>query len=299
MEVLETHRVPEGTPRIRLSDYAPQVFEVIPSRKGLKKAIKKGALLVNGQPGTTATWVEAGQELCLIEVDESPATVFELSLNIIHEDEHLALIQKPAGIPCSGNQFRTIVNALPFNLRYSQQQDALKRMHPVHRLDAATSGLLLIAKTRIASRVLSEAFAERQIQKTYQAVVMGRTPEHGVIDKTLDGRTAQTIYRKLDEKRSLRSDYLTLIEFEPKTGRTHQLRLHAKQISKAILGDPLYSPSELQMKGKGLFLAATALTFKHPVSGADMKFEMAAPAKFRKHMQREQERWEKYRSESS
>ncbi|MCH2083006.1 MAG: RluA family pseudouridine synthase [Saprospiraceae bacterium] len=295
MIVLEKHIVPDGIDRIRLSDYAPLVFSVIPSKKGLKKAIKMGAILVDQKKGTTGTWVKAGQILELIKLDQAPKRIFELRFPIVFQDEYLAVIQKPAAYPVSGNQFRTISNALPFNLQLSNQKDALQGFTAVHRLDAATTGLLLIAKTRTALIQLNKTFEQRLVKKKYQAVVIGLTPNEGTIEHPIEHKPSKSTYKKLDHKRSLKSGHLSRLELEPITGRTHQLRIHLQKEGFPILGDPLYSPPALLFKGKGLFLCATYLAFQHPLTEEPLEFEITPPPKFISFMEREQKRWEKYR----
>ena len=173
MIILHTHIVPENIKDIRLSDYAIGVFPQIPSRKGLKKAIKNGQVYINGSKANTGNWITTGQKIDLIALDKKPPKIYQLTLPIIYEDDQLAIIKKTAGIVVSGNQFHTIQNALLFNLAPSKAIDAFQLPRPVHRLDYATSGLLLIAKTTSASIYLSKQFKNKTIQKRYQAVIIG------------------------------------------------------------------------------------------------------------------------------
>ena len=171
MLVLNTHTVSSLAKPARLSDYAVGIFEThLPSRKSVKKAILKGALIVNGQVGMTATWINTGDQIELIAIDEPTAQVFEFKLKVVYEDDYLALINKPGGIPIHGHQLRTLTNALPYNLKFSSQQDALVSMRPVHRLDAATCGLLLVAKTKQAQIELSRQFQEKKVRKVSSIV---------------------------------------------------------------------------------------------------------------------------------
>ena len=297
VHTIECHIVPAGIEEVRLSDYAANVLMSIPSRKGVKKAIKRGAVLVDGKRGETGTWVKAGQKIEFIHVDQTPRKLFPLELDVCYEDEYLAVLVKPAGYPVSGNQYRTITNALAHNLKTSTESGALQQMYPVHRLDSATSGLLLIAKTHPTIIYLGRAFEQKEIQKTYQAVVIGKVDGEGIINQMIDGKAAETHFRSLGHCNSLRSQHLSLLELQPITGRTHQLRIHLQQKGWPILGDKLYSPPELLFKGKGLFLSAISLSFIHPINKEWMKFEIDAPAKFHSFMEREQKRWEKYRLE--
>ena len=142
MIILHRHLVPINIKDVRLSDYAIGIFPQIPSRKGLKKAIKNGQVYIDGLQANTGNWVETGQKIELVALDRKPPKIYPLDLPIIYEDDQLAVIQKPAGIVVSGNQFHTIQNALLHNLAPSKAIDAFQLPRPVHRLDHATSGLL-------------------------------------------------------------------------------------------------------------------------------------------------------------
>ena len=147
MIVKETHLVPEGVSAVRLSGYARSAFTSIPSRKGVDKAIKRGELRVNGEPAGTGDWIKPGQLLELVDTQQNIPKTYRLSLEVVFEDDDLAVINKPPGIEVSGNKFKTITNALAGSLTASPQPDALPWPRPVHRLDYSTSGLLIVAKT--------------------------------------------------------------------------------------------------------------------------------------------------------
>lgn len=294
MTIIDTHIVPANVSGIRLSDYAIGIFETIPTRKGIKKAIKKGAVCINGEKADTGRWVISGQLIQLIELDIPPAKVYQLTLPVIYEDEEIALIHKPAGIVVSGNYFRTIQNALPFNLTISNSTDALAFPLPVHRLDAATSGLLVVAKTRSARRNLGEQFEQKNIKKQYQAVVIGKPPMEGRIEKPIKGKLSTTIFQTIETVQSLKNKHLSLLNLSPISGRTHQLRIHLADQGYPILGDKLYGKEGLILKGKGLFLAAVGLQFLHPITKKKLNFYLSAPSKFTTYMAREQKRWERY-----
>ena len=292
MLIIHTHIVPTNISNIRLSDYAVGVFPQLPSRKGVKKAIKNGQVYLNGKKGTTGAWVEMGQKIELIALDKKPPKIYQLDLPVIYEDEQLAVIHKPAGIIVSGNQFHTIQNALLHNLTVSKAIDAFQLPRPVHRLDHATSGLLLIAKTTSANIHLSEQFENKTIQKRYQAVVMGEiAPVAGMIDVKIENKEALTKYEVLQTVASLKVTHLSLVNLYPLTGRTHQLRIHLAHLGHPILGDKLYHQDKPLLTGKGLFLAAVELTFEHPISGEVMNFEIDAPTKFTYRLAQEQRRW--------
>lgn len=292
--ILETHIVPEGIDKTRLSDYACGIFEALPSRKSVKKAILRGEFLVNGKAVGTGHWVLPEQEITLLDLELKERRIFELRLEVVHEEEHFAVINKPAGLVVSGNQFRTTENALLYNLQVAKTPDALRYPRPVHRLDAATSGLLLIAKTRTALVNLGQQFENKTIQKCYQAVVAGETPEEGIIDFLIENQTATSRFELVKKVPSLRNGFLSLLNLYPETGRTHQLRIHCAKSGFPIMGDKLYGEEGAILFKKGLFLSAVELKFKHPDNQQLIKIEKPAPAKFQSLLEREAKRFEKY-----
>lgn len=291
--VIEQHIVPTQTPRQRLSDYCCGVFAALPSRKGVKKAIKAGRVLLDGQIGQTGDWVLPEQMIQVLADQRPTAKIYESDLPVCFENEHFAIINKPSGVPVSGNQFRTISNMLAYNLQISKQVDALSKPHPLHRLDAPTSGLLLVAKTANAQLQLGTLFAERRIQKTYQAIVCGATPEAGTISTALDNKSAISHYRLLRSGPSIKNETISWLALRPETGRTHQLRIHMSSIGHPIMGDQQYGELGKVYKGKGLFLCATGLAFIDPWTNQSFKLEISAPAKFEKLMTREAKMWKK------
>ncbi|PKQ68983.1 hypothetical protein BZG01_01360 [Labilibaculum manganireducens] len=297
MKVIETHIVPEGIGDIRLQDYAPSVFVSVSSHQGMKKAIKKGMVLVNGVVAKTGLWVESGQRIDMCDLELPPAKVFELELEVIYEDEHIAVINKPAGISVSGNLFRTIQNTLPFNLKHSTCIDALTVFRPVHRLDNPTCGLLLIAKTSHAIKCLGAQFENRTVSKQYTAVVIGSLPDKGKVDMPVDGKDAVSSFRVIQRNNSIRNQTLNMVHLFPKTGRTHQLRIHMAGMGTPILGDKLYGSEGEILRRKGLFLCATGLQFHHPVTNEKMDISIDPPYKFGRFMEMEEKRWEKYKDD--
>jgi len=263
----------------------------------MKKAIKKGMVLIDGEVANTGRWVATGQQIQLIDLALPPAKIYQFALPVIYEDEAIAVINKPAGIVVSGNQHRTVQNALAYNLTVSTAPDAFRIAKPVHRLDHATSGLLLIAKTRKARVFLGEQLETRQIQKRYQAVVVGKMEESGLIEEPITGKASSTRFECIQTVRSLRDDYLSFVNLFPLTGRTHQLRIHLSSVEHAIVGDKLYGVAGKTLKGKGLFLCAVGLAFTHPTTKETLTIKINAPAKFTSFMERAQRRWERMKNE--
>ena len=294
MIIKETHLVPEGISGMRLSDYARTAFPTIPSRKGIAKAIKRGELRINGATAQSGDWAQTGQTLELVDLQQRIPKTYRLPLEVVFEDEYLAVINKPPGIEVSGNKFKTVENALAGRLSLSTQPDVLDWPRPVHRLDYSTSGLLLVAKTAGAQVFLGRQFEERKIHKRYCAMVMGSVATAGTVDEPVNEVSAHSEYTPIKTVPSLRSGHLTLVDLFPTTGRTHQLRIHMAAIGHPIVGDQKYGRAGNVLKGKGLFLAAVELHFPHPVDQREITISIDIPPKFDSLLRREQSRWEKY-----
>lgn len=289
------HIVPPDAVSTRLSDYGPGIFHGLPTKSAFKKAIKKGEIRINGEPGTTGHIVKPDEEITWQESDQVPENLYHIDLEIIFEDDHLAIVNKPAGTVVNGNQFRTLENALPLHLQPSTQPDALAMPRAIHRLDAATGGLIIIAKTADARVKLSRLMEQKEIRKTYHAVVIGETRDTWRSEIPVDNKPANTLFEKVSSVPSLRSGTLTLVKAMPLTGRTHQIRKHLAEANTPILGDKTYGKEGLVMRRKGLFLCATGLEFRHPNTGEPLSIEIKPPGKFGKFMQGEERRWRKYR----
>ena len=290
MLILQEHTVPAKQPEIRLLDYALLIFSTIPSRSAMKKAIKSGSILVDGEIGHASSWVSENQKISLIDLENKPPKPLNINLEIIFEDEHIAVINKPAGIEVSGNKYYTIQNALIPNIRPSTEHNALKWPRPVHRLDRSTSGLLLVAKTAAALMNLGQQFENREIQKTYVAVLAGNLSGSGEINTPINGQDAVTYFKMIATYHSIKTQWLSLVELLPHTGRTHQLRIHMANHGFPIVGDKLYGSGPL-LRGKGLFLSAVAISFKHPESKKPIDIQINQPNKFDIFLNKEEYRW--------
>ena len=190
--------------------------------------------------------------------------IVNIRLEIVYEDDYLAVINKPAGILVSGNKKYTIENALSLTLEKSKQQDGLVYPLPIHRLDYPTSGLLLIGKTSRSVILLNKMFENKEIIKNYEAITIGKQKDQGVVSIKIDNKKSKTTFKVIKRLNSIRYKNLNLVELIPHTGRTHQLRIHMSKIGNPIFGDKKYGIEGLINKGNGLYLQASKLTFKHP-----------------------------------
>lgn len=281
MKILETHIVPAITKEIRLQEYAVSIFTPIQSRSGLKKAIKKAQILIDGKPANTGDWIRRGQKIQLLEEAHSQKKIFPLDIDVLWEDEHMAVVHKPAGYSTSGNYFKTIENTLPHNLEKSNQPDSLPFPLPTHRLDNPTAGILLCAKTTNALLKLQKGFAQKKIQKTYYALVHGDIEAEMKIDSAIDDKPAKT-FVKPTENYKIEGEKYTLAAIQPLTGRTHQIRIHLNRNMTPIVGDKIYgNEGNGYFRNKNLFLFAAGISFRHPVNNELLEFRIDLPKRFR------------------
>lgn len=293
MKLLETHIVPKLNSPVRIQEYDITFFSSILSKSALKKAIKKKCVFINGIVASTATYLNTNDTIEVYDLDTIVKKVFQLEIPVIFEDNDIAIINKPAGFPTNGNYFKTIENALPHNLKVSTAKDVLQFPKPVHRLDNPTSGILIIAKTKSAQIHLHQQFEHQQISKEYQAIVLGKTALKGEIRSAIVEKDAFTTYETLQTVSSLQNEFLSHVKLFPKTGRTHQLRIHLASINHPIIGDQLHGNPQENYK-KGLFLCATSIQFKHPKTMEEISFSILPPNKYKSILEREERRFQKF-----
>lgn len=295
-------RVPLDLGGTRLDGVLGQLVEGV-SRARLKTCIEAGLVQVDGQVITKPRQVLLGGEQLFVQMPERESLTYQaeaISLNIVFEDESLMVINKPAGLvvhPGAGNESGTLLNAL---LHHNEQLATLPRAGIVHRLDKLTSGLLVVAKTEAVQLALVELLKEHEVERIYDAVVVGNmlaggTVEAGIARHPTDrtkmsindftGREATTHYRVAAKYR-----HHTHVRCQLVTGRTHQIRLHMSHIGYPLVGDADYGRRLHLPKGmseevanvlrsfKRQALHAAELSFEHPITGERMQFSAELPA---------------------
>jgi 23S rRNA pseudouridine1911/1915/1917 synthase len=289
-------QVSEG--KVRLDKFlADQVPEL--SRSAAQRLIGNGRVTVNGEPAKASYKVSLGDRVvALLPGEEATELRPEpIPLNVVYEDQALVVVDKPAGMvvhPAPGHTGGTLVNAL---LAHCPELAATGDERPgiVHRLDRDTSGLIVAAKSERVRRALQRQFKDRQVQKAYLALLdghlqpawgrveapVGRDPQHRQRMAVLPGgREAVTEYHVLEQFAhqlgTAAGDY-TLIQAEPLTGRTHQIRVHFSSIGHPVVGDAVYGRRKCRLPVPRQFLHARRLAFRHPVTGERIELECPLP----------------------
>lgn len=270
-----------------------QVLEFLRS-KGFSRHIltsmkpDKEALLVNGMRIGGRGILHAGDlfRVCVMETGSVEGIVpTPLPLNILYEDEDILVLNKPADMPVHpsiGNYTNTLANAAAF---YFQQKGMLCPFRCINRLDRDTSGALILAKNALSAAILSAQMRNREIRRTYLAVVCGVTPPSGTVSAPIGRVSDSVIQRQVDpehgesavthyERLAVRNDH-SLLEIHLETGRTHQIRVHMGYIGHPLPADYLYHPVYDHFKRQPLH--SFQLNFRHPLTGKDLCFTAPVP----------------------
>ena len=277
---------------IRLDKALADLTEL--SRSQANEAIKNGNILVNGKAVKAKYSVKEG-DLVTYDLPEPEVLEYEaedIPLDIVYEDDDVAVVNKPQGMvvhPSVGHTSRTLVNALMYHIHDLSSINGVVRPGIVHRIDKDTSGLLMIAKNDRSHQALAEELKDKKSLRKYLAIVHGNiSNDRGVIEApigrsekdrkkqavTAKGKPAVTHFKVLE-----RFGNYTLVELTLETGRTHQIRVHMAYIGHPVAGDPLYGPRKT-LKGNGQFLHAQTLGFTHPTTGESLRFSVEPPAIF-------------------
>ena len=282
------YKVDEGN--VRLDNYLTAKLEN--SRSNLTKMIKAGEVLVNNEKVKAGYMLKKNDIITITQEERQiDITPEKMDLDIIYEDDDLIVVNKGNGIvvhPAPGNYQGTLVNGLLYHTKLSTTNGQI-RPGIVHRIDAYTTGLLMVAKNNKAHEILAKQLEEKTIYRKYQALVWGVIKEDtGLIDAPIgrskkdrkkmavdkDGKKAITHFKVLK-----RFNDATLIELKLETGRTHQIRVHMQYIGHPVVNDPVYSRRKL-IDGTGQCLHAKELGFIHPTTGKYMEFKCELPEKF-------------------
>lgn len=295
--------VPAAAAGRRLDAVLAELFPEY-SRSRLSAWIKAGQVTVDGAPARPRDAVHGGEAIVLEAVEEvqTHAVAEDIPLDVLYEDEHVFVLDKPAGLvvhPGAGNPAGTLVNAL---LHRDPGLDKLPRAGIVHRLDKDTSGVMVVARTLHAHTALVAQLSAREVHRQYLAVVVGALVSGGTANAPIDrhprdrlrmavrddGKDAVTHYRLRERFRAH-----TALECRLETGRTHQIRVHMAHLKHPIVGDPLYGGSLRLPKGasdeliaalrgfKRQALHAEVLAFAHPVTGEAIRCEASLPEDMR------------------
>ena len=274
-----------------------------PSRSALQGLMEAGFVRRNGAPANKKDKLAAGDRITLTLPDPQPieAQPQNIPLDIVYEDDHLLVVNKPKGMvvhPAPGNPDGTLVNALLYHCRgrLSGVGGAI-RPGIVHRIDKDTSGLLVVAKDDLTHQGLSEQMAVHAIHRVYHAVVYGNIRQDtGTIEAPIgrdprdrkrmavtpgQGKQACTHWQVLE-----RFGRFTLLACRLETGRTHQIRVHMAHIGHPLAGDPVYGPRSVIRDLQGQCLHAKELGFRHPVTGQELRFDSPLPAYFTTFLER-------------
>lgn len=309
-----TFTVEPGFANIRIDQCVTKYAEGEYSRVQVQKLIDAGKLTLNGKVCTAKrTMVAEGDEISFEPPSNSPmehVEAEEIPLDVLYEDDALLVINKPAGMvvhPAAGNYSGTVVNALLGRDRdlvseFDEEDDPM-RPGIVHRLDKDTSGCLVIAKNGVAMHKLSKMFADREVSKTYAAIVapcpkviaaeirtqIGRHPVNrkkmAVVRS--GGKDAYTRFTTL-KRGKIGNVTAALLQVRIMTGRTHQIRVHMSYFGSPVIGDGTYGgngriPAPRQM------LHAWKITFPHPFTKEELSFEAPFPADFQEYVDKIQE----------
>ena len=271
------------------------------TRSAVKKLVDDGVITVNGNKVKAGRTLKIGEEISVNIPDpvKLDLEAENIPLDIIYQDKDIAIINKPQGMTVhagNGTHGSTLVNALLYHLDSLSGINGVIRPGIVHRIDKDTSGLLVVAKNDAAHLSLSEQIKNKTCHRIYLALLEGTVKQNDGIIDTFIGRSDKnrTMMAVKDSGRRAVTHFtvlkthkeLTLAEFKPETGRTHQIRVHCKYIGHPIVGDPVYGYEKQKFKLNGQLLHAWKLELTHPSTGERMSFEAPLPDYFQAVLQK-------------
>jgi len=280
--------------KVRIDKYLMEKLEY--SRSKVQKMIENGNILVNGNIVKNNYLVKIGDEILIEEfIEDIDIEPEDIPLDIYYEDDDLIVINKPSGMvvhPAPGHYHGTLVNALMFHCNTLSDINGVIRPGIVHRIDADTSGLLLVAKNNETHIALAQAIEKKEVIREYIALVQGVINEDSAtidapIGRDINNRkkmavTSQNSKEAITHFKVLeRYKNATLIRCKLETGRTHQIRVHLAYIKHPVVNDPVYGYKKLDDISFGQMLHAYKIGFNHPKTGNYLEFEAPLPLKFK------------------
>lgn len=267
------------------------------SRSALQSLMEEGRVTVDGRPANKKNKLRGGETITLTLPDPQPieAQPQNIPLEIVYEDAHLLVVNKPKGMvvhPAAGNEDGTLVNALLYHCGDSLSGiNGVIRPGIVHRIDKDTSGLLIVAKNDAAHRSLAEQIKAHSFTREYRAVVYGRIKADGTVDAPIarhpQERKRMAVVRSPAAREAVTHYFVvrhftgfTQLRLRLETGRTHQIRVHMAYIGHPVAGDPVYGPKKVITSLGGQCLHAGLIGFVHPRTGRYMEFEAPLPPYF-------------------
>lgn len=266
------------------------------TRSFIKTLNDENRILVNGKVQKSGYKLKIGDEICIEEkeIEQISAEPENIPLHIVYEDESLLVIKKQVGLvvhPCSTTKSHTLVNALMYHIEKLSTINGVLRPGIVHRLDKDTGGLMIVAKTDKAHKILSAQLKDKTLNREYKALIKGRIKEEFVIEGYLGrnpkNREQMTLVGEQNGKYSKTIftidkvfDHYTLLNCKLTTGRTHQIRAHLKSVNHPIVGDKLYGGEDKKIYNNGQLLFAYKINFVHPETEKQMSFEVNLPDYF-------------------
>ena len=277
----------------RIDSYLSSVTDY--SRNKISKAIKEELVFVNDKVVSASYKVKAGDVITFsIKEEEIDVVPEKMDLDIVYEDEYLAIINKPSGMvvhPALGNYSHTLVNGLLYHFNKISNNNSI-RPGIVHRLDKDTSGLMIVAKDDKTHELLSDMIKSREVDRRYLALVWGivshdRGRIEAPIGRDINNRQQYTV-TDINGKDSItnfivleRLKNVSLLECKLETGRTHQIRVHMNYIGHPIVNDPVYGRRKV-INDFGQMLHSYKLEFVHPITKKTLSFEQEPPLEFNK-----------------
>lgn len=296
MSGILTEEIPEALVGERLDRIVAMMAEI--SRSGAVALIAHEGVTVDGELAISGkVRLRAGQIVTVdqgrIPADQLPVADHGVKFTVVHQDEWLIVVDKPAGLvvhPGAGRPDATLVNGLLAVFPEIADVGEAHRPGIVHRLDSGTSGLLIVARRPESYAALIEMMMERTVHRHYSALVWGHlAATQGTIDAPIgrdpraplrmtviaSGKSARTSYT---EVRRFTNPEVSLLACELETGRTHQIRVHLQAIGHSVVGDSTYGGARASLAMDRPFLHADRLTFHHPMTGEEMDFHSPLPA---------------------